>query len=127
MMDHPGRKFNTIDEYINAFPENVRSMLSEIRQTVRASAPEAEETIKYDMPTFILYGNLVYFSAFKNHIGFYPAPVGNEGLMQELKPYLGAKSSLRFRIGEPLPLPLIRKVVKHRMKENLARSRVKKK
>ncbi len=119
------RQFKNMDEYINAFPENVKDMLSKIRQTVKETAPEAKETIKYQMPTFTLNGNLVYFSAFKNHIGFYPAPLGNEALMKDLAPYVGAKSSLRFPIGEPLPLQLIRKVVKYRVKENLQRTQKK--
>jgi uncharacterized protein YdhG (YjbR/CyaY superfamily) len=72
--------YNTIDEYIDTFPENVRTMLNQLRQIIQETAPEAQETINYQMPTFTLHGNLVHFAAFKNHIGFYPTPTG-------IKPY----------------------------------------
>jgi len=113
--------FKTIDEYINMFPEDVRMILNELRQTVREAAPQAEETINYQMPTFTLNGNLVHFTAFKNHIGFYPTPTGIEAFKQELAPYKGAKGSVQFPINQPLPLSLIRRIVKFRVKENAER------
>ena len=80
------RQFKSMDEYINAFPEDVRKILSNIRQTIKETAPEAEETIKYQIPTFTLHGNLVHFGAFKNHIGFYPTPTGTAAFRKELSP-----------------------------------------
>src|SRR5512139_1575699 len=111
--------YNTIDGYIDTFPEDVKRILNQLRQTIHEAAPEAEETISYQMPTFTLHGNLVHFAAFKNHIGFYPTPTGIEAFQQELVPYKEAKGSVQFPIDQPLPLPLIRKIVKYRVKENL--------
>ena len=110
-----------MDEYINAFPEDVRTILNELRQTIKDVAPEAEETINYQIPTFTLNGNLVHFAAFENHIGFYPTPSGMEAFKNELSGYKGAKGSVQFPINEPLPLPLIRRIVEYRVKENLER------
>ena len=120
------RQFKTIDEYIDTFPADVQSILNELRQTIKEAAPEAEETISYQMPTFTLNGNLVHFAVFKNHIGFYPTPTGIEAFQEELSPYKGAKGSVQFPIDQPLPLPLIRKIVKYRVKENLERKQKKK-
>ena len=117
--------FKTIDEYIDTFPEDVQKILNELRQTIRESAPEAEETINYQMPTFTLNGNLVHFAAFKNHIGFYPAPTGIEAFEEELAAYKRAKGSVQFPIDEPLPLLLIRKIVEYRVKENKGRKQKK--
>lgn len=119
--------YNTIDEYISTFPEDVRTILNQLRQTIKESAPEAEETINYQIPTFTLHGNLVHFAAFKDHIGFYPTPTGIEAFRKELAPYKGAKGSAQFPIDQPLPLPLIRKIVKFRVKENLERKEKRKK
>ena len=118
--------FKTIDEYIDTFPEDVQKILNELRQTIRETAPEAEETINYQMPTFTLNGNLVHFAAFQNHIGFYPTPSGIEAFKDELAAYKGAKGSVQFPMDEPLPLPLIRKIVEYRVKENLKRKPKKK-
>ena len=121
------RQFQTIDEYIGTVPEDVQHILNELRQTIKEAAPEAQETINYQMPTFTLNGNLVHFAAFENHIGFYPTPSGIEAFKQELSRYKGAKGSVQFPIAEPLPLPLIRRIVEYRVKENLARKQKKKK
>ncbi len=118
--------FKTIDEYIDTFPEDVQKILNELRQTIRETAPEAEETINYQMPTFTLNGNLVHFAAFKNHIGFYPTPSGIEAFKDELAAYKGAKGSVQFPMDEPLPMPLIRRIVEYRVKENLERKPKKK-
>src|SRR6267154_5030699 len=88
-----------IDEYIAGFPNEVQEILEKIRITIRKAAPDAEETIKYQMPTFTLNGNLVHFAAFKKHIGLYPAPRGIEMFKEEVTLYEGAKSSLRFPLG----------------------------
>ncbi|HEX5809997.1 MAG TPA: DUF1801 domain-containing protein [Anaerolineales bacterium] len=119
------RQFKTMDEYINTFPEGVQRILNELRQTIKEVAPEAEETINYGIPTFTLNGNLVHFAAFENHIGFYPTPSGMEAFKNELSSYKGAKGSVQFPIDQPLPLPLIRKIVEFRVKENLDRKRKK--
>ena len=115
-----------MDEYIDVFPENVKTILHQLRQTIKEAAPEARETINYQMPTFALHGNLVHFAAFKNHIGFYPTPSGIEAFKKELSSYKSAKGSVQFPIDQPLPLPLIRKIVEYRVKENEARTKRKK-
>jgi uncharacterized protein YdhG (YjbR/CyaY superfamily) len=116
----------TIDEYIASFPPNVRSILKQIRATVRKAAPEAKEAIKYRLPTLVLNGNLVHFGAFKNHIGFYATPTGNEQFRRELSVYKGAKGSVQFPLTEPMPFDLISKIVRFRVQENVARASVKK-
>jgi uncharacterized protein YdhG (YjbR/CyaY superfamily) len=110
-----------IDEYIAGFPEDVRELLTKIRMTIRKAAPDAEEAIKYRMPTFTLNGNLVHFAAFKNHIGFYPAPRGIEAFKDELSAYEGAKGSVRFPLDKPIPFDLIGRIVEFRVKETLHR------
>lgn len=125
-MASDGHHFKTIDEYINMFPEDVQRILHELRRTIKEAAPEAEETINYQMPTFTLNGNLVHFAAFKNHIGFYPTPSGIEAFEKELSRYKGAKGSVQFPIDEPLPLALIRRIVEYRVTENLERKQKKK-
>lgn len=120
------KQFKTIDEYINTFPPDVQRILNELRQTIKAAAPQAEETINYQIPTFTLHGNLVHFAALKNHIGFYPTPSGMEAFKKELSGYKGAKGSVQFPLDQPLPLPLIRKIVEYRVKENIERKQKKK-
>src|SRR6266498_3067439 len=92
-----------IDEYITGFPHDVQAILSKIRLTIRKAAPDAQETIKYQMPTFTLNGNLVHFAAFKNHIGFYPVPTGIEKFKKELSVYEQGKGSVQFPIDQPMP------------------------
>jgi len=115
----------TIDEYIAGFPPDVQAILQKIRATIRKAAPQAEETIKYQMPTFTLHGNLVHFAAFKNHIGFYPVPTGIEAFKRELSVYKGGKGSIQFPLDQPIPYGLISKIVKFRVKENLAKAAAK--
>ena len=110
-----------IDEYIAGFPPDVQEILEKIRVTIRRAAPDAEEAIKYQMPTFILKGNLVHFSAWKKHIGFYAA-TGNETLKNELSVYAGPKGSLKFPLDKPMPFGLITRIVMFRVKENLERA-----
>ena len=111
----------TINEYIAGFPESTQLILEELRTTIRKAAPTAQESINYGIPTFTLNGNLVHFGGFKNHIGFYPAPSGIEAFKKELSIYDGAKGSIKFPIDKPLPLGLITKIVKFRVKENISK------
>ena len=108
----------SIDEYIAGFPKNIQELLEKLRVTIKKAAPGAEETINYAIPTFTLKGNLVHFAAFKDHIGFYPAPSGIEAFKKELSVYEGAKGSIKFPIDKPLPLGLVSQIVKFRVKEN---------
>lgn len=123
--DHSAPK--SIDEYIAGFPNDVQEILQLIRETIRKAAPDAAETIKYQMPTFTQDGNLVHFAAFKNHIGFYPAPTGIEAFIEELAAYRTGKGTLQFPIGKPVPFELISRIVAFRLKENLARAEAKRK
>jgi len=108
----------TIDGYIAEFPENIQKILESIRTTIREAVPDAKEAIKYRMPTFTLNGNLVHFAAFRNHIGFYPAPQGIDEFQDELSRYAGAKGSVRFPLTEPVPLDLIRRIAQFRAERN---------
>jgi uncharacterized protein YdhG (YjbR/CyaY superfamily) len=110
-----------IDEYIAGFPEEVQEILEKLRMVIREAAPDAEEAIKYRMPTFTLKGNLVHFAAFKKHIGFYPAPRGIEEFKDELSAYKGAKGSVQFPLGEPIPFELVSRIVKFRVRNHLER------
>jgi uncharacterized protein YdhG (YjbR/CyaY superfamily) len=112
----------TIDEYITGFPPQVREVLEKIRKTIRKAAPGAEEKISYQIPTFSLKGNLVHFAAFKEHFGFYPTSTGIKKFKSELSVYEGAKGSVRFPMDKPVPFALIGRIVKFRVKENLARA-----
>jgi uncharacterized protein YdhG (YjbR/CyaY superfamily) len=116
-----------IDDYIAGYPKEVQAILKKIRTTIRKAAPKAEEAMSYQMPTFKLKGNLVHFAAFKNHIGFYPAPTGIEQFKKELAIYQTGKGTLQFPLDKPMPLGLISKIVKFRVKENLARAEAKEK
>ena len=109
----------SIDEYILNFPPEVQEILKSLRKVIKEAAPVAEEKISWQMPTFALHGNLVHFAAFKNHIGFYPAPTGIEAFKEELSQYKGAKGSVQFPIEKPLPYELISKIVKFRVAENI--------
>jgi uncharacterized protein YdhG (YjbR/CyaY superfamily) len=114
-----------IDEYIADFPENIQKKLEAIRSTIRKAAPEAKEAIKYAIPTFTLNGNLVHFAAYKNHIGFYPTPGGTEAFKKELSVYKGSKGTVQFPLDEPVPLALITKIVKFRVKEMTEKAKTK--
>ncbi|EMK12530.1 iron chaperone [Leptospira kirschneri] len=110
--------FKNIDEYINLFPEDVQDKLRKLRSTIRKAAPNAEEKISYQMPVFALNGNLVYFAAYKKHIGFYPTSSGIKKFQSELNEYKTSKGTVQFPMDQPLPLRLIAKIVKYRIKEN---------
>ena len=111
--------FKTIDEYISKFPEDVQEILRRLRLVIKDIAPEAEEKISYQMPTFYLKGNLVHFAAYKNHIGFYPSPSGIEAFKEELSVYKVGKGSVKLPINEPMPFELIKRIVDFRVKENI--------
>ena len=106
-----------IDEYIAGFSEDVQEILEKVRVTIKKAAPDAEEAIRYQIPTFTLNGNLVHFAAFKKHIGFYPAPRGIEQFKEELSVYKGAKGSVQFPLDQPIPYDLISRIVELRAKE----------
>jgi uncharacterized protein YdhG (YjbR/CyaY superfamily) len=112
------KQFETIDEYIATYPEEVRILLETIRKAIRLSAPGAEETISFQIPTFRLNGNLVYFAAFKNHIGFYPTSSGIEAFKEELSPFEISKGTIRFPMDKPISVALVKRIVKFRVKEN---------
>ena len=119
-------RFETIDEYIAAFPPDVKSTLVELRKAIRDSAPMAQETIAYGIPTFRLNGNLVHFAAIKNHVGFYPGgPSAIEAFKKELPQYKQSKGTIQFPLDRPIPLELVKRIVKFRVRENESRSRKK--
>jgi uncharacterized protein YdhG (YjbR/CyaY superfamily) len=117
-METNNNPIKTIDEYIVQFSPEVQEILNRIRSVIKEAAPDAQEKISYQMPTFYLYGNLVHFAAFKNHIGFYPAPTGIDAFKDELSGYKGAKGSVQFPIDKPMPYDLISRIVKFRVTEN---------
>lgn len=125
-MKSGNKKAADIDEYLNELTEDVRDKLESLRKTIRKAAPDADETINYQIPTFTLNGNLVHFAAFKNHIGFYPGPSAIEAFRKELSVYEGAKGSVQFPLDKRLPLKLISEIVKFRVKENLGKKKKKK-
>ncbi|HWI47051.1 MAG TPA: DUF1801 domain-containing protein [Rummeliibacillus sp.] len=114
--------FNTIDEYIAQFPSEVQVKLQKLREVIIEAAPGAEEKISYQMPAFVLKGNLVYFAAYKNHIGFYPTSSGIQAFQDELSQYKGGKGTVQFPIDEPLPFELISRIVKFRVADNIKKA-----
>lgn len=110
-----------LDEYIGQFPLNVQNKLQKLRSVINAAAPDSTEAISYQMPTFRLNGNLVHFASYKNHIGFYPGPSAISAFYEELTAYSLSKGTIRFPIDEELPYDLIIRIVKYRMKQNLAK------
>jgi len=118
----------TIDGYIIEFPTEVQQRLQRLRQVILEAAPDAEETIRYQMPTFRLAGkNLVHFTAFQHHIGFYPIPSGVSAFKKELSPYKQGKGSVQFPLDEPVPYELVKKIVAFRVKETMQAIKGKKK
>lgn len=111
--------YKSIDDYILSFPPEVQEILKTLRKVIKESAPDAVEKMSWQMPTFVLHGNLVHFAAYKNHIGFYPAPSGIDAFKQELSEYKGAKGSVQFPLNKPLPYDLVSKIVKYRVAENI--------
>lgn len=115
----------TIDEYIAGFPGEVRAAMKQLRTTIKKAAPDAEEAIKYQIPTFVLNGNLVHFGAYKKHIGFYPGSSGIEKFRKELSAYEGGKGTVRFPLGKPIPISLVSRIVRFRVRQNLERATAK--
>ena len=121
MTKYEKKEFRTIDEYTKTFPEDVQIILEKIRQTIREAAPEAVEASSYGIPTFKLNGRyLVYFAAWKNHIGFYPMPSGAKAFKKELSVYKQGKGSIQFPLDKPIPYDLVHKIVIFRVGENLS-------
>jgi uncharacterized protein YdhG (YjbR/CyaY superfamily) len=118
-------KPKNFEEYITAFPAETQLILEQLRETIRKAAPDADEIISYGMPSFRLNGRLVYFAAFKNHIGFYPMVTGIEAFKTNFSGYKWAKGSVQFPLQKPLPHELITKIVKFRVRENLEKSKKK--
>ena len=112
-----------IDEYVDGFPKEVQQLLQQMRLTIKKAAPKAKEGISYAIPTFTLDGNLVWFAAFKSHIGFYPGASGIAAFRKELSAYKGAKGSVQFPLDRPLPLALVSRIVKFRLKESLGKKK----
>jgi len=119
--------YSNIDEYIALYPPDVQAILEKIRQTIRQAAPDAQEAIKYGIPTFVLHGNLVHFGAYQKHIGFYPAPTGIEQFKNELAVYGRSKGTIQFPLDEPIPYDLITRIVAFRVKENTEKASAKRK
>jgi uncharacterized protein YdhG (YjbR/CyaY superfamily) len=120
-----GEVARDIDEYIALQPLNIREELEKLRSTIRAAAPKAEEVISYQMPAFKLHGMLVYFAAYKNHIGFYPTSSSIAAFKKELVNYKTSKGTVQFPIDKPLPLALISKIVRFRVRENTLKQKEK--
>lgn len=126
-MEKEKQKVQTIDAYIAMFPKEVQEKLQVLREVIHEAAPDAEENISYQMPTFVLHGNLVHFAAYEKHLGFYPAPSGISAFQTQLSNYKWAKGSVQFPLHEPLPTELIREIVKFRVTENRQRVQQKRK
>ena len=108
-----------IDDYIDGFSPNVQKILQKIRKTIQKAAPGAEEAISYQIPTFKLNGNLIYFAGFQNHVSVYPAPRGAKEFKEELAVYEGGKGTVRFPLNEPIPYDLITRITKYRVQQNV--------
>ena len=117
----------TIDEYISRFTPEVQEILQKIRLTIRGAAPDAEEAISYQIPAFKLHGVLLYFGAFKNHIGLYPPIRGDAKLMKAIAPYAGEKGNLQFPFDQPIPYDLIERITRLQVEQNLAKAAAKRK
>ena len=118
------KQLKTVDEYIAAFPKEVQDVLEKIRSTIRESAPKAKEAISYGIPAFILNGRgLVYFAAWKNHIGFYPTPSSIEAFKKELAPFKQEKGSVLFPLDKPISIGLVKKIVRYRVTEILEKGK----
>ena len=117
------KKAKNIDEYIADSPVDVQPLLQKVRTAIRRAAPKAEEAIKYQMPTFVLNGNLIHFAGYKNHIGLYPGSKPIEEFKDELTRYEVSKGTIRLPLDKPIPLGLISRITKFCVKRNLARKK----
>ncbi len=120
-----GIKFKSVDDYFNAFPEDIQHILKQIRKTVKDAAPQAEEVISYNMPAIKLNGILVYYAAYRDHIGLYPTASGIETFRNDFSEYKWSKGAVQFPIGKPIPLDLIAKIVRFRLDETTAKGKKK--
>lgn len=112
----PNNAPEDFNDYLSAFPAKVQTLLKKMRQTIKKAAPKAKETISYNIPTFTVNGKkLVWFAAFKSHVGFYPGAAAIKAFKKELSPYKTAKGSVQFPFDEPLPLSLVERIVKARL------------
>lgn len=109
----------TIDDYLSGFPSETQVLLQQMRKIIQQAAPEARETIKYAMPTFVQQGMLIHFTAHKSYIGFYPCPETIIAFAEELKPYKTLKRAVQFPLNKPLPLDLIKRMVEYRVNKHL--------
>ncbi|MES1218685.1 MAG: DUF1801 domain-containing protein [Bacteroidota bacterium] len=121
----PGTKFKSVDDYISVFPVSTRSFLKEMRKTIKEAAPDAEEVISYNMPAFKQNGMLVFYAGYNEHIGFYPTPGGLIAFKDEIAKYKSSKGAVQFPLDKPLPLALISKMVKFRVKQNMEKAKSK--
>ncbi len=121
------KSFETIDEYIENFPDDIQKLLQRIRMTIKKAAPKAEEVISYGMPAFKQKSVLVYFAAFKDHIGFFPTAKPIEVFKEKLKKYKTSKGTIQFPLNKNLPLDLITEITKFRLKEDLENQKKKNK
>jgi len=112
------KRFQSIDEYILALSDPARSMIVSLREAIRQAAPQAEEVISYNMPAYRWNGMLVWFAAFKTHIGFYPKPSAITAFKRQLEPYKTSKGAIQFPMEQPIPLRLVKQIVEFRVKEN---------
>jgi uncharacterized protein YdhG (YjbR/CyaY superfamily) len=111
--------FESVDDYIEIQPAETKTLLETIRKTIKETAPQAEECISYQMPAYKLKGPIVYFSAYKNHIGFYPTSTGIKAFQKEIDGYKNSKGAVQFPLDQPIPHDLIRKMVLFKVDENL--------
>ena len=120
-MDENKSKPTSIDEYIAQFPQDVQRILVQLRAVIKEAAPQSAEKISYQMPAFFQNGPLVYFAAYKHHIGLYPTPSGIEAFKAELSAYKSSKGAVQFPLDQPMPWDLIQKIVRFKVAENHSR------
>ena len=118
-------KYQTIDEYLDSIPQDLKNKLQILRSTIQEAAPDSTEAICYQMPTFKLNGNLLHFAAYKTHIGFYPGPSAIQAFVDELAPYSLSKGTIRFTLEDEIPLNLIFRIVKFRVEQNKSKLKAK--
>ena len=124
-MEAAAKKYSTVNEYFDAFPAATKKLLKELRSTIKAIVPEAEEVISYNMPAIKLHRILVYYAAYKHHIGFYPGGSGIQNFQKEIAKFKNSKGAVQFPLDQPLPLGLVTKIVKFRVKESLEKQKEK--
>jgi len=116
---------NSIDDHISAFPPETQHLLQQVRDTIKAVAPEATETISYGIPTFQFHGNLVHFAGYAHHIGFYPGASSIREFTKDLSGYKTSKGTIQFPLDKPIPFDLVRRITEFRLAENLEKAKEK--